>query len=231
MTIIVSFLLIFHDIIDYIYSGGEFVVKYILVILLGYFFGCFQWSYILTKLMRKQDIRSLGVGNAGASNMVISFGWRVGLVVAILDVLKAIFSILFIRYVFKINDPASLYLNGAGVILGHNYPFFMNFKGGKGTASTIGMLFGLDYRLGIVGFILIISVAFLTNYIVLGTMALVVFLFLATVFFDLGYIPIIVAALIALQSFYKHLPNIKRIIKKEETGLRGALSNKKKSSS
>lgn len=206
-------------------------MKYILVIILGYFFGCFQWSYILTKLIKKQDIRSIGVGNAGASNMVISFGWKVGLVVAILDVLKAIISIFVIRYVFKLTDPASLYLNGAAVILGHNYPFFMNFKGGKGTASTLGMLFGLDYRLGTIGFILIVGVAFATNYIVLGTMALVIFLFIATVFLNLGYIPILVAALIALQSFYKHLSNIKKIIKKEETGLRGALANKKKSNS
>lgn len=205
--------------------------KYALIILLGYGFGCLQWSYILTKLFKKQDIRSLGVGNAGASNMVISFGWKVGLLVAVLDILKAIISILIIRYIFKLDDPSSLYLNGAGVILGHNYPFFMNFKGGKGTASTIGMLFGLNYKLGLLGVLVIVIVAFATNYIVLGTMALVLFLILATAVLNLGYIPIIIAAFIALQSLYKHLPNIKKIIEKKEPLLREALSKKEKSSS
>lgn len=203
--------------------------KYGLIILLGYGFGCLQWSYIFTKLFKKQDIRSLGVGNAGASNMVISFGWKAGLMVAILDILKAIISILIIRYMFKLADPSSLYLNGAGVILGHNYPFFMNFKGGKGTASTIGMLFGLDYKLGLIGLLVIIVVAFGTNYIVLGTMALVLFLVLATAVLNLGYIPFIIAAFIALQSLYKHMPNIKKIIEKKEPLLREALSKKEKS--
>ena len=205
--------------------------KYILIILLGYGFGCLQWSYIFTKLFKKQDIRSLGVGNAGASNMVISFGWKAGLVVAILDILKAIISILTIRYIFKLSDPSSLYLNGAGVILGHNYPFFMNFKGGKGTASTIGMLFGIDYKLGLLGLLVIVLVAFSTNYIVLGTMALVTFLVLATVLLKLGYLPIIIAILIGLQSLYKHLPNLKKIIDKKEPLLRSALRKKEKGSS
>nr|WP_300006218.1 glycerol-3-phosphate acyltransferase [Tissierella sp.] len=205
--------------------------KYILVILLGYFFGCLQWSYILTKLLRKQDIRSIGVGNAGASNMVISFGWKAGLVVALLDILKAIISILIIKFFFKLTHPSYLYLNGLGVILGHNYPFFMNFKGGKGTASTLGMMFGLDYRLGLIGVLLVVIVAFATDYIVLGTMTLVLFLLVATVFLKLGTIPIIVSTLIVAQSIYKHRLNIKKIIQGQETGLRSALGNKKNSKS
>ncbi len=124
---------------------------------------------------QKQDIRTLGVGNAGASNTVTVFGWKMGVVVAILDILKAIISILVIRYLFKNSDIFSLYLNGTSVILGHNYPFFMKFRGGKGTASTIGMLFGINYKLGILGVLVILSITLLTDFIALGTISLVLF--------------------------------------------------------
>lgn len=201
--------------------------KFALIIILGYVFGCMQWSYILTKLIKKTDIRTIGVGNAGASNMLVSYGWKMGALVAILDISKAIISILIIKYIFNLTDPSSLYLNGAGVILGHNYPFFMNFRGGKGTASTLGMLFGIDYKLGLLGLLIIALVALATNYIVLGTMALISFTVIATIYLNLGYIPIIIAILIGLQSIYKHLPNLKRILAKNEVGIRSSLKNKK----
>lgn len=201
--------------------------KYALIIILGYGFGCMQWSYILTKLIKKTDIRTVGVGNAGASNMVISYGWKMGALVAILDISKAIISILIIKYIFDLTDPSSLYLNGAGVILGHNYPFFMHFRGGKGTASTLGMLFGINYKLGLLGLLIIALVALSTNYIVLGTMALVTFIIVATIYLDLGYIPIIIAIFIGIQSIYKHLPNLKRILSKNERGIRSTIKKKK----
>lgn len=200
--------------------------KYLAVILLGYLFGCMQWSYIFTKIIKKKDIRVLGVGNAGASNMVISFGWEIGFAVGILDILKAFLSLFVLKHIFNLTDPTSLYLNGAGVILGHNYPFFMGFKGGKGTASTVGMMFGIDYRFGILGFLIILGVSLATNYIVIGTMSVMSFLIIATIYLKFGTFPIIIAIFIALQSVYKHLPNIKRIVNKTETKVRSALKSK-----
>lgn len=203
--------------------------RYGLIIFLGYAFGCLQWSYIFTKFFKKEDIRAIGVGNAGASNMVISYGWKIGFAVGVLDILKATLSLLFIRYIFHLSDPTSLYFNGAGVILGHNYPFFMGFKGGKGTASTVGMMFGIDYRLGILGFLIMLGVSLGTNYIVIGTMTLISFFILATIYLKFGFIPVLISCLIALQSIYKHLPNIKRILARTETGVRGALKGKSSS--
>lgn len=206
--------------------------KYFLVIIIGYLFGCLQWSYIFSKVIKKVDIRALGGGNAGASNAVKVFGWKVGVAVALLDILKAIISILIIRYLFEIsflnNNMIYTYLNGTSVILGHNYPFFMNFKGGKGTASTVGMLFGIDYRIGIIGFFIILITTLLTDYIALGTLALVTFFILATVYFDFGAACIFLAVFIGLQSLYKHIPNLKNIINKDETRLRDVLRRKVK---
>ncbi|WFA08150.1 glycerol-3-phosphate acyltransferase [Tissierella sp. Yu-01] len=204
--------------------------KLLLVIIIGYFMGCLQWSYFLSKGIKKMDIRAVGFGNAGASNTVSVFGWKMGVAVALLDILKAVASLLIIRYLFKIsfieNNMFSLYLNGTGVILGHNYPFFMQFKGGKGTASTLGMLFGIDYRIGIIGFLIILIFTFATDYIALGTMALVSFFILATIYLDFGTACILIAVFIALQSMYKHLPNFKRIKTKEESRLRDVLKRK-----
>lgn len=151
-----------------------------------------------------------------------------GAAVAILDISKAIVSIIIIRYILKSSDILSLYLNGTSVILGHNYPFFMGFRGGKGTASTIGMLLAINLKLGLLGILVIALVTIFTDYIALGTMALVTFFILAT--FYLGYGPacILLSIFIALLSAYKHLPNMKRILSHTEKGLRNTLKNKSK---
>ena len=183
-------------------------------------------------MVKKQDIRSLGGGNAGASNMVISFGWKIGALVAILDIFKAIISIFIIRYLIHIsvlqNDIFYIYLNGLFVILGHNYPFYMDFKGGKGTASTFGMLVAIDYRLGIIGFFIVLMVTIATDFIALGALALVTFLILGTMYLKLGNPSVLIAVFIALLAIYKHIPNIKNILSKQENGLRGQFRKKSK---
>lgn len=207
-------------------------MDYIIVILIGYLFGCLQWSYILSMVVKKQDIRSLGGGNAGASNMVVSFGWKIGTLVALLDIFKAIISIFIIKYLISIsvldNDIFYIYLNGLFVILGHNYPFYMNFKGGKGTASTFGMLIAIDYRLGIIGFFITLIVTIVTDYIALGALAMVTFLIISTMYLKLGNPSILITMAITLLAIYKHIPNIKNILAKKEDGLRRQFKKKSK---
>lgn len=200
----------------------------IIIILIGYIFGCFQSSYIISKYFKKVDIRNLGNGNAGASNTVISLGWKWGVVVAILDIAKAIVSIFIIKVLIKNSFsnnslPFYLYLNGLSVILGHNYPFYMSFKGGKGTASLIGMLIAIDYLIAIIGILSIILITIITDYIALGTIGLVILVIISTALFGYGTNAMLIAILIALLSIYNHLPNINRILKKEEIGLRKTL--------
>ena len=164
--------------------------------------------------------------------MVVSFGWKIGALVAILDILKAIISISIIRYLMKTsvieNYHFFIYLNGLFVILGHNYPFHMNFKGGKGTASTFGMLIAIDYRLGIIGFFVILIVTLLTDYIAVGALSLVAFLILGTMYLKLGNPSVLIAVVIGLLAIYKHIPNIKNILAKKEDRLRRQFKNKAK---
>jgi len=106
--------------------------SFLIVVIIGYLLGCLQWSYFISKGIFKTDIRRLGGGNAGASNTVVSLGWKWGVLVAILDILKAIASILLVSYLIKLSiiegNILHLYLNGLFVILGHDYPFFMGFQ-------------------------------------------------------------------------------------------------------
>lgn len=206
-------------------------MDYFYIIIIGYLFGCLQFAYFFSRFIKKVDIRTLGVGNAGASNVAQSIGIKAGLAVGILDILKGFISVIIIKSLFTdlILEVGylPLYLNGAFVILGHNYPFFMNFKGGKGTASTVGFMMGLDIRLGILTIIIIFIITLLTDYIVIGTMSMLIILILYTLIFHPSFTAITIVLLLTGQSVYKHKINFERIYKKQEKGLRATLKKKR----
>jgi len=205
--------------------------EYIVVAILGYLLGNFQASYIFGKLIKKVDIRTLGHGNAGASNSVESLGWKFGVLVAVLDVLKGVVAILLVKHFYKVgfNPDGSLllYVNGYAVILGHIFPFYMGFKGGKGTAALIGIMFGMHPWVGLIGIGIIILVTFLTDYVAIGTLALTLYVIFTTIFRDLGPGPIIISILGALLSLKLHLINYKRISLGTEGRLSLVLKKKK----
>lgn len=201
--------------------------KIIIVIIIGYFLGNIQTSYFLAKLVKNVDIRSLGYGNAGMSNAVESLGWKCGIIVGFIDVGKGIFSILLIKYLYQLNfnsDSALLlYLNGYSVILGHIYPFFMNFKGGKGTAALIGVLIGLDIKVGLIGMGIIILVTLISDYVTIGTLALTLYVIGITFYYNMGWIPIVISISGFILSLYYHLPNYHRMLNHTEGRLSNAL--------
>ncbi|MDX9916989.1 MAG: glycerol-3-phosphate acyltransferase [Gudongella sp.] len=202
-------------------------MNFLFMILIGYVFGCLQFSYFIGLIFAKTDIRTLGHGNAGASNAFQSLGWRFGVVVGILDILKAIAAIVLAKMLFPQmaleNSPLVAYITGAAVIIGHNYPFYMKFKGGKGTASNVGLLFALDWRLGLITVLIVLAVTLITDYISIGTMSMLAVMLLYNLIMKLSPLCNLIALGLALQSFIKHIPNFKRISKKEENGLRKAL--------
>lgn len=203
-----------------------------IVCVLGYGLGCIQWSYILVRLIKKQDIRQSGFGNAGASNAFVSHGKRLGFAVAVLDGLKALLSIKLTFFLMKSGivsqDHLLIFLNALFVILGHNFPFFMGFKGGKGTACLIGILFGLGSWYGLISICVILTFALFTNYIALGTVALLGYFLFLTQSKGYGLPSLIVAGLICLMSLYLHLPNFKRILAGTESKVRMSLLDRRK---
>ncbi|MHB8096644.1 MAG: glycerol-3-phosphate acyltransferase, partial [Erysipelotrichaceae bacterium] len=200
-------------------------------IIIGYCLGNIQASYLLAKSIKKVDIRTLGFGNAGMSNAVESLGWKFGLLVGFIDVGKGIISVLFIKYLFKIDfnpDGALLlYLNAYSVILGHIYPFHMNFKGGKGTAALIGVLIGLNPWYGLIGILIIIVVTVITDYVTIGTLALTLYVIGLTLYFKMGIIPLLISISGSLLSLYYHLPNYRRILNHTEGRLSKVLKKAK----
>ncbi|MDO4710437.1 MAG: glycerol-3-phosphate acyltransferase [Peptostreptococcaceae bacterium] len=203
----------------------------IMTIILGYLIGCFQTSYILIRLIKKQDIRRYGFGNAGASNTVSAFGWKLGAIVAVVDILKPILSIFILKQLIatgSIDDHDFLVmLNGFFVILGHNYPFYLKFRGGKGTASLIGLGLAIDLFYGSIGIGIFIISAVCTNYIVIGTFSFLIYFTGLTFYLGMDRMSILIAFIISIQSIVLHIPNIKRIANDTETKITSKISGSK----
>jgi len=201
------------------------VIQTIITILIGYAFGCIQAAYILSKMVGKMDIREHGSGNAGASNITAIMGWKYGFIVGLVDVLKGLFAVLIVKWIYP-DSPDLAYLSGIMAIIGHIFPFYMKFRGGKGVATLVGMMFGLNWKLGILFVLLVAIPALLADYIVIGSFTS--FIALPIVTFILGY-PIvftIIGICLTVLSFYLHRANIKRIINKEELKISAVIKKK-----
>ncbi|HCD46573.1 MAG TPA: acyl-phosphate glycerol 3-phosphate acyltransferase [Lachnoclostridium sp.] len=200
----------------------------IICLFAGYLFGLLQSGYFYGKI-HKIDIRNYGSGNSGTTNALRVMGAKAGAVVFFGDFLKSLIPCLMIRVLFK-SQPEMIYLlilyTGFGVILGHNYPFYLNFKGGKGIAATAGLIVATDLRmmlLCLVAFILIVAI---TRYVSLGSLVVATILFVWLILFgklgaygiDQRLLPefYIVAALISGQAFWRHRANIGRLVRGRE---------------
>lgn len=198
-------------------------------LVIGYIFGLFQTSYIYGRA-HGIDIREHGSGNAGATNMLRTLGLKAGLIAFAGDVLKCIFAILVADLLFQKSYPDMVPLlkmyAGAGAILGHNFPFYLNFRGGKGIAATAGLVLSFDPVISVLGIITFFSVFFGTHYVSLGS--LLVYAGLAIEIIVMGqmghfgmsapHLYELYALILALaaMAFWKHRENIGRLLKGTE---------------
>ena len=187
----------------------------IVTILTGYSFGCIQSAYFISKIFGKIDIREHGSGNAGASNVTTIMGLKYGVIVGLIDILKGISAVFVIRQLYPdIHNLA--YLAGIMAIIGHIFPFHIKFRGGKGVATLVGIMFGLGWKLGILFALLVIIPALLTDYIVAGSFGTFVALPIVTHFSGYPLLYTLIALCLTTLCFYLHRHNIQRILKKEE---------------
>ncbi|PSL34284.1 glycerol-3-phosphate acyltransferase PlsY [Planomicrobium soli] len=182
----------------------------------GYFIGSLHGSSI-AQLLTGINIKKEGVKNSGASNAAIVLGWKYGVLVAFLDIFKGFAAVAGLRFLlvgFSLSDEVVwtlLFVIGAGVVFGHNFPFHMNFEGGKGTAAVIGVMLALDWKLGLAGGLLMVAAALTTGYMVVGVL-LLYGMFMAIAFWPAESIwPVLMALLLCAMAFWKHLENIGRI--------------------
>ena len=178
----------------------------------SYLMGSIPFGFILTKIFLKKDIRKIGSGNIGATNVLRTGNKLVGYSTLILDITKAIIPVIYV----KINFPELIYIASLCSFLGHVFPIWLKFKGGKGVATYVGILFSINILLGIIFitswgvFFLLFRYSSLSS--IIGTLSIPTYLLItdgtSSVFFF-----IIMFVLI----FFTHRENIKRLKNKEES--------------
>ena len=122
------------------------IILPLLSLVLSYLIGSFQSSYIFGKLLKKVDIRDYGSGNPGATNAIRVFGFKFGMACLIIDALKGVLAVYIVKTLFGADFITLQLAAGIAAILGHNYPFYMGFKGGKGVAASLGIILFIDWR-------------------------------------------------------------------------------------
>ena len=183
-----------------------------LIILVSYIIGSIPFGFILTKIFLKKDIRKIGSGNIGATNVLRTGNKLVGYITLSLDILKAIIPLLVIKF----NFPEFIFLSALSIFLGHVFPIWLKFKGGKGVATYVGMLFCINYILGFV-FILSWSIVFtISRYSSLSSL-------IATLTIPIYYFFIInnnnyyFFIILFILIFYTHRENVKRLVNNTES--------------
>lgn len=212
----------------------------IICILIGYAFGLIQTGYFYGKL-HKIDIRKEGSGNAGTTNALRTLGWKAGLVTLLGDCFKCVFAVLAVHLIYgkshaDIIPLLSMYA-GMGAVLGHNYPFYMNFKGGKGIAATAGLILSTtNPAIVCICLLVFVAIVAITRYVSVGSLVVVIVYFLSVVYlgqvgkYDVSennlYEIYIIALLLVVSAFFKHRANIQRLMNGTENKLSVGKSKK-----
>ena len=172
----------------------------------------------------------MGSGNAGASNVTAELGWKYGILTGVLDVLKAFIPTQLVLHIFPntFQPLEIMVLAGTGAVLGHIYPFFLDFRGGKGIACYIGMLLAIDWQIGLAVIIGLILLTIITDYVSIGSISLYIIIpLLVYISGDYSVIVIRCAVILCIVGIIKHWINVQRLIKGEETGLRSVFNKNK----
>ena len=213
-------------------SEGEFwmadnqtIIVYVVAGVIAYLIGTVSPSYMVSRKLNK-DFRGGGSGNFGASNTAILAGMKWGVIVGLCDILKACIPILVAKFFFS-EYVYLQYVVATCVILGHIYPFYLKFKGGKGFATFFGSILGIHWLAFIVIGIIFLVVVFLSDKIVIGTFTTITLfpIYVWLVDKNIWFVAIILVATLVI--YCKHIDNIKRLINGEEFGIREVVLKKK----
>lgn len=223
---------------------ASLIIKYILIAVIAYLLGSLNFSIILSEVVKKKDIRDSGSGNAGATNMLRTYGKKAAVGTMIGDILKVALGIIIafaildvpMKYIFS--NPADaaeiqrvmLYKEFAGLfcVLGHIFPLYFKFKGGKGVAACTGMVIIVDWRIALILFVIFIGVILISKWISLGSIVIALLYPVLIFAFYKNFIIAAVALLFTAIVIVAHRENIKRLAKGTENKI--SIKNKKSSS-
>ena len=223
----------------------ESAVITIIFSIVAYLIGSISFSVIISKTFMKEDIRTKDSGNAGATNSLRNYGVKIGVMVLMLDMLKPVFAVViaFIATLFMKGNWTLVIFQVVAffAIVGHIYPIFFGFKGGKGAATYAGMLFIIYWPLFVIAFFVFIALVFFTRKVSLSVILIMIIMFVIQIIFafiphmndswayivnpnSAWWVMTIVLSLTMLLISYKHKENIKRIF----NGTERTLGSKKK---
>jgi len=187
-------------------------MEFLTIGIISYLMGSIPFGFILTKIFLKKDIREIGSGNIGATNALRTGNKLIGYSTLLLDVMKAILPVLYV----KINHPELIYIASLCAFLGHVFPVWLKFKGGKGVATYVGILFTINILLGFIFCVSWLLIFLISKYSslssLIGSLTIPVYIFFNdqmsnALFFGIMFVLI----------FYTHRENIKRLKNKEES--------------
>lgn len=194
------------------------MIRILLIILIGYLLGNFSTSFILGKIVEKRDIRKFGSGNAGATNALRVFGAKIAALTFLFDGFKGVLAVLIGNYLLG-SDGALI--AGISVIVGHNWPIILKFKGGKGIATSIGVVLTVNYLPALICIIIGLIIVIKTKYVSLGSVIAMMLLpvvgTLISRTFDRNFL--IFTIIVSLLAIYRHKSNIKRLLEGNESKL------------
>ena len=186
-------------------------MDYLTIGVLSYLLGSIPFGYLFTKFFLKKDIRDVGSGNIGATNALRSGNKLIGYLTLVFDIGKAVIPVLFV----KINYPELIFLSSLCAFLGHVFPLWLKFKGGKGVATYLGILFVINISYGIIFITIWLFIYFLSKYSslssILATLSIPIFLVISKNFSEVSFFVIMFVLI-----FFTHRENIKRLKNKEE---------------
>ena len=203
------------------------MIKMLLVVVIGYFLGSISSGVLLSKAIMKKDIRTQGSGNAGTTNMLRIHGKGMALVTFLCDILKGVIAV----YIGKrlVGGELGGVLGVLGAVLGHNYPIFFGFKGGKGIATSFGSLLFVYPIQALIAFSAFLILVFITHYVSVGSIV-AAFTLPALVILTTPFDPIIwgIMAFLGTMVIYRHKSNIVRLMQHKENKLDFSVFKKKK---
>ncbi len=206
---------------------------YIIMAIIAYLIGSVNFSIIISKKMAGFDVREKGSGNAGTTNMLRSVGKGAAALTLICDILKGVISIIIAiilgNIIKDINREVLLQVAGVAVVIGHTFPIFFGFKGGKGIATSLGILLMSNWQIGLICLVFALALMALTRMVSLGSCAAAVLFPVLTLFINDNYtvltegksgnVYFIYSLILAVIVLYNHRSNIKRILEGKENKL------------
>ncbi len=201
------------------------MIVYILIAIIAYLIGSVNFSVILSKKFAGFDVREKGSGNAGTTNMLRSVGKKAAAITLICDILKGVVAIgiaILLGYIPDMNKELLLQIAGVAVILGHTFPVFFGFKGGKGVATSLGVLLLSNWQIGLICLVFALVLMILTRMVSVGSCAAAILFPVLTLFINEHYtvltegksgnVYFIYSVILAIIVLFNHRENIKRLL-------------------